>query len=55
MTLIKCPDHVFLRDVGHFNTPFTCDNFGQTRVQHREEKAYHYPKNLLQYHAIGLT
>jgi uncharacterized pyridoxal phosphate-containing UPF0001 family protein len=55
MTLIKCPGHVSLSDVEHFNTPFTCDNFGQTRVQHREGKTHHYPKNLLQYHVIGLT
>jgi hypothetical protein len=32
--LIKCPGQVNLVDVWHFNTPLTCDNFGQTRVQH---------------------
>jgi len=39
--LIKCPGEGNLNDVGHFNTPLMCDNFGQTRVQQREEKAHH--------------
>jgi hypothetical protein len=47
---IKFPGHVSLSMRDTLIRPLTCDNFGQTRVQHQEGKAYHHLMNLLWYH-----